>query len=126
MANGTGSLVAVHLRHVAIHQHNVVGHLADRLESLESIGHSVRRVAEVPELQQCDFPVHLIILRHQNPEQLGLASSFLGGRWVFAGDQPGDALEQPGLLDRLDEASVDPSCLPVVGLQHLPHGGQQD
>ena len=72
-----------------------------RLEGLDAVGHCVRRVAEVAELQQRDFPVHLIVFRHQNPERLGLAPCVPGGCSAFAGEQPGDALEQPGLLDRL-------------------------
>ena len=65
-ADTAGRFKAVHHRHLAVHQHQVVASVLDRFDGLGAIGDRGGLVSQLPQLRKNYVPVDGIILRHQD------------------------------------------------------------
>ena len=83
-------LIAIHLRHLAVHQDHVIVGLAERFEGLHAIGHQIDSVAEFIQHRHGHFLVGQVVLSHQDsravdsPGQPPELSASLGGETVTA------------------------------------------
>ncbi len=134
-ANGPRGFVAVHLRHVAIHQNHVVKNALDRGERLATVADAIRLIAELLQRAGGDLLIHRIILRDQNPEMgLGLdpladnpGLPALAERGAgLAGKQVGEAVVEITLFDGFDEAGLDAELAQFGRGHRLAQRTQQD
>ena len=62
-------LDAVHLGHLDVHQHHVVGLALDRIEHLQAVGGDVGAIAQALQQPQHDLLVHRVVLGHEHAQR---------------------------------------------------------
>src|SRR5439155_90774 len=75
LAEQPRGFVAIQLRHVAIHQHNVVRNSFQRFDGFNAIGDCVSRVTELLQLPQCHLLIHNVVLGQEDPVVLRIDSA---------------------------------------------------
>ena len=68
-ADPAGGLHAVHLRHLHVHQHDVVGPLFEHREDFEPVAGDIGRVAEPTQQADGNLLVHLVVLGKENSQR---------------------------------------------------------
>jgi len=66
-ADTPSRFVAVHLRHLAIHQNDIVRSVIQCLQYREPVRYGVRGVAEMFQPSQNNQLIHGIVFRHEDP-----------------------------------------------------------
>ena len=66
LADPRGGREAVHLRHLAVHEHGVVAGARHRLHRFAPVVRDVHPVAELLEDPHRDLLVHLVVLGHED------------------------------------------------------------
>jgi len=67
-ADPPGGLVAIHFRHLAIHEDHAVGDVEEGVEGLLAVGHHVGAIVELGEHLQCDLLVDGVVLGWEQTE----------------------------------------------------------
>ena len=120
--HAAGGLQAVHLRHLDVHEDDVVRPPPKCLERLDAVHRDVGPVAQRPEHPECDLLVNRVVLDEQDAQpgqpsrdriRLGLACVSRASR--LRADHGRDGLVQLGGLDRLRENGRElAACLAIV------------
>ena len=132
LAEAASGGVAVHFRHLAIHQHDIVMDAVDGFERLKPVGRDVGRETEFLQLLQGHFLIDDVVLGQQDLEvtaqgdRLVLAGFRRVGRRALAGrgHDAEQGLEQLSLLDGFDQPGFDASLLHGGRMDPLAHRGQ--
>ena len=69
LADAARGVEAVHLGHLDVHQHDVVGLPLERLERLEAVRRDVGAVAQLVEHPERDLLVHGVVLGQEDPQR---------------------------------------------------------
>ncbi len=93
----TGRLVAIDTRHLAIHEHQIVGSGTDLLYRLGAIGRRIHLKAELIQQVKEYCQIHRIVFRDQNPTLISHASLGTGYR-LFPNRKPRRLLQPQQLL----------------------------
>ena len=138
-ADRPGCVVAIHLRHLDVHQHRVVGGVvagpADPLHRGLAVGDRVHRGAGEPEDLLGDLAVDGVVLHQEDPHPAERPARFGLGRCGSLGDSRAggkaaaehfhDLVEQGGAVDGLGQQPVDDpgarlrqQFVPVIGRDH--------
>ena len=111
-------LVTIHLGHLAIHEHGIVGKPFQRLQCLQAVAHGVGRVTELAQLAQGDALIDRVVLGYQDALPGGL-----GNGPPAAGEEPSPPRRQPpwtfGVGERAVSATLSRSAAGRVGFARL-------
>ena len=103
-----GRLEPVHLRHLDVHEDEIVGKIADRLDRFPAVGGDIDAVAQLGDQAGGDLLVDLIVLGHQDAQAAGghgrLSRGAGNGGPVFGG--PAKQFRQPGQQRRVAQRLV--------------------
>src|SRR6185295_4513230 len=72
-------LIAIHLRHLAIHQHGIVGGAGNGIYSLPPIPRHLHLTSKLLEEFTCHNLIDLIVVYHKNPERSGAVRNRCNG-----------------------------------------------
>ena len=134
LADLRGGGVAIQLRHLAIHEHEIVGFARQRGERLAAVGDDVGGETELFEQAERDLLVDDVVLGEEDADagffrgSLGCSRVWQLRRGGGGGPFPraGEAGVELGLPDRFVEAGAEPgeALRFLVGM--LGHGGEHD
>ena len=94
--------VAIHLRHLAIHEDQVVGQNAEHLYRLPAIRRQVRADAELFEHARGNLLVHDIVFRHQHPYRHAAEANRQSGAHLFGRMIPPSRIANPQTAEIVD------------------------
>ena len=66
LADRAGGLEPIHLRHLAVHEDEIVGELGEELHRFETVGRHVDPAAQLLQEANGDFLVDHIVLDHEH------------------------------------------------------------
>ncbi len=113
-ADAAGGLQTVHLRHLHVHQHEVVRELLDGLHRFDAVRGDVGAVPHRFEHQERDLLVDGVVLGQQHPQRVAFAE--LGGR-----RHPTSAVTTlPASTSVSTDTSMSNSCDCLTGLASTP------
>ena len=132
LADLRGGGEAVHLRHLAVHEHRVVAGARHRLHRFAPVVGDVHSVAQLLEDPHRHLLVHLVVLGHEHAGgegRAGLAQAVArdeGGAGGSAHQDLGQAVVQVGLVHRLGEVAGDAGAGRLRAVALLAEGREQD
>ncbi len=85
LADGGGCCVAVHVRHLAVHEDEVVGEQVEHLDRLLAVGGHVHAAPELFQHSHGHFLVCDVVLRQEHAGTEDLACGHGGGRYFRMG-----------------------------------------
>ena len=103
-ADAARRLEAVHLGHLHVHQHHVVGLALDRLDRLDAVARQVGAVAHLLQQAQRELLVHDVVLGQQDAQRMARGHAGVDLRLAAgAGRRLGDAVVREQADQRVEQ-----------------------